>query len=91
MLDLAGLRSWDLPAAIVKAVSERHPRGSLVLGITQAVRNEASAVPDGRFALTARWGFLLAIRAAPASQLEDPTHFQFAPCDYHQDVSDRRA
>lgn len=67
MLDLAGLRSWDVPAAVVQAVSERHPRGGLVPRITRAVRDEVSAVPDGRFALISRWGFLLAIRLAPTT------------------------
>lgn len=65
MLDLAGLRAWDVPAAVVQTVTERHPRVDLVAGIIRAVRAEAAAVPDGRFALISRWGFLLAIRAAP--------------------------
>lgn len=65
MLDLAGLRAWDVPAAVVQTVTERHPRVDLVAGIIRAVRAEAAAVPDGRFALITRWGFLLAIRAAP--------------------------
>jgi hypothetical protein len=65
MLDLAGLRAWDVPASVVQAVTQRHPRADLVPGITRAVRAEAAAVPDGRFALITRWGFLLAIRAAP--------------------------
>lgn len=64
MLDLVGLRAVEVPAATVAAVNERHPRGRIVPELVRAARDEASAVPDGRFALAARSGFLLAVRTA---------------------------
>lgn len=64
MLDLVGMRACDLPADVVRAVTARHPRADLVPQIVAAVRAESAAVPDGRFAQIARWGFLLAVRSA---------------------------
>lgn len=64
MLDLSALRSWDLPSEAIRAVRDRHPADGLTDRITAAVRAECEAVPDGRFALITRWGFLLAVRLA---------------------------
>ena len=64
MLDLVGLRAVEVPAATVRAVNDRHPRGRIVPELVRAARDEASAVPDGRFALVGRSGFLLAVRTA---------------------------
>jgi hypothetical protein len=64
MLDLIGLRADDLPRATVDAALARHPRGALTDRLAEAVRAEAHAVPDGRFALI-RWsGFVAAVRVA---------------------------
>lgn len=62
MLDLAGLRACDVPTEAVRTITERHPRGELVADLSRAVRSEARALPDGRFALISRGGFLLALR-----------------------------
>ena len=60
MLDLGGLRLWDVSQDLVDRVSERHPFGEL-LPLAQA---EARAVPDGRFALLGRCGLFLMMRVA---------------------------
>ena len=65
LLDLAGFRLWDLPPSYVQQVLTRHQRGSITDAITDLIRAEANAVPDGRFALLARCGFTLAVRVAP--------------------------
>lgn len=65
MLDLVGLRAWDLPADLVASVTQRHPVDGLVGELVRGVRAEAAAVPDGRFALVRRWGLSLAVRVAP--------------------------
>ncbi len=65
LLDLAGFRLWDLPPSYVQQVLARHQRGSITNTIIDLIRAEAGAVPDGRFALLARCGFTLAVRAAP--------------------------
>lgn len=64
-LDLAGLRIGDLAEQTVKTVVGHHPRADIEGTISELIRNEAAAVPDGRFALLARTGFLQAIRMAP--------------------------
>jgi hypothetical protein len=64
MLDVVGLRAVEVPAATVRAVNERHPRAQLVAELVQGAREEAAAVPDGRFALVNRVGFTLAVRTA---------------------------
>lgn len=61
MLDLGGLRLWDASPRLIDEVARRHPRGPML----PLVRAEARAVPDGRFALLARCGLLIAMRASP--------------------------
>jgi hypothetical protein len=65
MVDGAGLRLWDVSEANVDAVLRDHPRGAGFKSELTALRAEARAVPDGRFALLARCGLLLAVRLAP--------------------------
>ena len=65
LLDLAGFRLWDLPPSYVQQVLAAHARGSITDTIIDLIRAEAHAVPDGRFALLARYGFALAVRVAP--------------------------
>jgi hypothetical protein len=65
VLDLAGFRLWDLPHSYVRQVLATHERGSITDTIIDLIRAEAHAVPDGRFALLARYGFTLAVRVAP--------------------------
>jgi hypothetical protein len=66
MTDVAGLRLWDVAPANRDEVLRRHPRRqSFKPELTEAVRDEARAVPGGRFSLLVRCGFPLAIRLAP--------------------------
>jgi hypothetical protein len=69
MVDLAGLRLWDVSEANVEAVLNAHPRGAgFKSELAELVRAEARAVPGGRFALLARFGMPLAVRLAPFDQ-----------------------
>ena len=63
--DLAGVRLWQLPEPLVAGAIEMHPRHGVKKGIQQLIRDEASAVPQGRFALLVRFGFIAAVRIAP--------------------------
>jgi len=64
-LDLGGFRQWDLPKPLVNGAIELHPRHGVQKGIQELIRAEAKAVPEGRFALLVRCGFIFAIRLAP--------------------------
>lgn len=64
MLDLIGLRADEVPRTTVEAVLARHPRQDLTERMAAGVRAEARAVPDGRFALIRRSGFVPAVRLA---------------------------
>ena len=63
--DLAGIRLWDLPRPLVRGAVERHPRHGVKREIQVLIRDEARAVPQGRFALLARYGFIVAVKLAP--------------------------
>ncbi len=65
MLDLIGLRKWDLPASVVELAERDHPRLDIKDEITKLVRAEASAVHCGRFWLLRYLGLNVAIRIAP--------------------------
>jgi hypothetical protein len=66
MVDVGGLRLWDISPANREETLHRHPRQTAFKReLTEAVRAEARAVPGGRFALLTRCGFPLAIRLAP--------------------------
>ena len=65
MVDVAGLRAWDITKENREAVVRAHPRPGFKREIADLVRAESRAVPNGRFALLARCGFTLAIRMAP--------------------------
>ena len=62
LLDLAGLRLWDVAERLVDEVTSRYPREG---AITPLVRAEARAVPNGRFALLVKSGGLIAMRTSP--------------------------
>ena len=65
-LDVAGLRSWQLPPDILAAVIAEHPRLGFKREFAAAFRTEAARVPRGRAAFLRRYGaFDLAIKAAP--------------------------
>ena len=63
--DLAGIRLWDIPKPLVAGAIELHPRHGVQKGVQKLIRDEASAVPEGRFALLARCGFIFAMKLAP--------------------------
>jgi hypothetical protein len=65
-LDVAGLRSWQLPPDLLTAVTTAHPRVGFKAEFAAAFRTEAARVPRGRPAFLRRYGaFGLAIKAAP--------------------------
>ena len=63
--DLIGQRLWDLPKAFVAGTIERHPRHGVRKAVQVHIRDEARAVPEGRFAFLARYGFIVAVKLAP--------------------------
>ncbi len=63
--DLAGVRLWDIPKPLVDGAIELHPRHGVKTAVRRLMLDEAAAVPEGRFALLARCGFVVAIRLAP--------------------------
>jgi hypothetical protein len=65
MVDV-GLRLGDVAPNNREAILARYPRGAGFKGAFAAmIRNEAHAVPGGRFALLTRMGFPLLVRVAP--------------------------
>ena len=67
-LDLGGLRLNHLTADLVDSVLAQHSREGVVAAISALVTAEAAAVPDGRFAVLKKTGFLQAVRLAPLPQ-----------------------
>jgi hypothetical protein len=66
MVDGAGLRAWDVAPHNIAEVLRRHPRGpAFKRGLSDTIRDEARAVPGGRFGLLRRCGMTLAVRLAP--------------------------
>jgi hypothetical protein len=65
-LDVAGVRSWQLPPDLLAAVVAAHPRAGFKREFSAAFRTEATRVPDGRAQFLRRYGaFDLAIKTAP--------------------------
>jgi hypothetical protein len=65
-VDVVGLRSWELPPATITEVVCEHPRAGFKTAFTEAFRQEAARVPDGRARLLHRYGaFAAAIKFAP--------------------------
>lgn len=63
--DLAGIRLWDLPKPLISGAVQLHPRHGVKRKIQGLIRDEARAVPEGRFALLARYGFVVAVKLSP--------------------------
>ena len=64
--DVIGLRSWELPQATLTNAAREHPRDGFKDAFTEAFRQEAARVPEGRARLLLRYGaFAAAIRFAP--------------------------
>jgi hypothetical protein len=65
-VDVAGLRSWQLPPEVLRTVVAQHPRMRFKCEFSAAFRAEAAAVTGGRADFLRRYGaFDLAIRFAP--------------------------
>ena len=64
MVDLVGLRERHLPHELVTRVVADHPRAGFTSEILRGLRNEARAVPGGRFAFLRCVGFSPAVRIA---------------------------
>jgi hypothetical protein len=65
-VDVVGLRSWDLPPATINQAVREHPRAGFKAVFTEAFRQEAARVPQGRARLLRRYGaFSAAVRFAP--------------------------
>ena len=65
-VDVAGLRCWELPPATLANAVREHPRDGFKDAFTEAFRQEAARVPEGRARLLLRYGaFAAAIRFAP--------------------------
>ena len=65
MYDLTGLRLGDLTRAYRDHVIGRHPRDGVTADLLAMIKAEASANPDGRFALLRRCGLPLLVRLNP--------------------------
>ncbi len=65
-LDVAGLRSWQLPPDVLASVLDQHPRLGFKREFAAAFRAEAARVPRGRAQFLRSYGaFDLAIKVAP--------------------------
>lgn len=65
-VDVAGLRSWQLPPEVLQRMVQERPREGFKRDFGRAWREEAAAVPAGRARLLRRYGaFGLAIKLAP--------------------------
>ena len=68
-VDVVGLRSWELPPATIAEVVRAHPRAGFKPVFTEAFRQEAARVPEGRARVLQRYGaFAAAIRFAPFNE-----------------------
>jgi HD domain len=65
-VDVAGVRSWELPPEILTTAVSAHPRESFKQAFAAAFGEEAARVPLGRTRFLHRYGaFAVAIRLAP--------------------------
>jgi hypothetical protein len=65
MVDVAGLRLWDVHPRNVEKTLAKHPRGQVRRELSRYWALEAKAVPRGRFAFLRRCGALVLVRLAP--------------------------
>jgi hypothetical protein len=66
---VVGLRSWELPPATIAEVVRAHPRAGFKTVFTEAFRQEAARVPEGRARVLQRSGALAAaIKFAPFNE-----------------------
>jgi hypothetical protein len=65
-VDVAGLRCWELPRAVLRDTVRAHPREGFKTYFADVWADEAARVPRGRARLLRRYGaFTAAIRLAP--------------------------
>lgn len=65
-VDVVGLRTWQLPPAILTATVRDHPRDAFKKYYTQVWADEAARVPQGRARFLRRYGaFTAAVALAP--------------------------
>jgi hypothetical protein len=65
-VDVAGLRSWELPSETLATAVHDRPRAAFKEYFARAWKDEAARVPRGRARLLRRYGaFTAAIRLAP--------------------------
>jgi len=65
-VDVVGLRSWELPPATITEAVREHPRVGFKSVFSEAFRQEAARVPEGRARLLHHYGgFSAAVRFAP--------------------------
>jgi hypothetical protein len=62
LLDLAGVRAWQLPQAYHDAAATEYPRDGVTDSFVSLVRAEADANPGSRFSLLYRCGLTLTFR-----------------------------
>jgi len=68
-VDVVGLRSWELPRTTIAEVVRAHPRAGFKPVFTEAFRQEAARVPEGRARVLQRYGaFAAAIKFAPFNE-----------------------
>jgi hypothetical protein len=66
MVDVGGIRLWDIAPHNRQAILQQHPRdGGFKKSLVAMIGAEARAVPGGRFALLRYCGLTLAVRVAP--------------------------
>lgn len=65
MVDITGSRLWDLPRGVVSRTLQQHGRQGFATELAALITAEADAVPDGRFALLRRCGFIPLMKLAP--------------------------
>lgn len=65
MFDLTGMRLGDLSRAYRDDVVDAHPRAGVTADLVTMINAEASANPDGRFALLRRCGLPMLLRLNP--------------------------
>jgi HD domain len=68
-VDVVGSRSWDLPPTAIADAVREHPRHGFKTVFTEAFREEAARVPEGRAQLLLHYGaFAAAVRFAPFAE-----------------------
>lgn len=68
-VDVIGLHAWHLPDDVLSEAVAQHPREAFMDVFTEAFRDEAARVPQGRARFLNRYGaFATAIRLAPFAE-----------------------